>query len=83
MTKLLFVVFLCFFVVVVVVVLDGKSYDAFLMCYESDTDSGLKDCDIKWLMRGLEDRFGYNLCLYDRDVSPGEGTYLMFLPNLP
>ncbi|XP_076587251.1 interleukin-18 receptor 1-like [Chaetodon auriga] len=49
---------------------DGKSYDAFLMCYKSDTDAGLKREDRKWLESVLEERHGYSLCLYDRDVLP-------------
>ncbi|XP_068455491.1 interleukin-18 receptor 1-like [Clinocottus analis] len=51
---------------------DGKSYDAFLMCYQSDT--GLKEDDRKHLQSVLEERFGYSLCLYERDVSPGKAA---------
>ncbi|XP_047435869.1 interleukin-18 receptor 1-like isoform X2 [Mugil cephalus] len=50
---------------------DGKSYDAFLMCYESNIEDGLNSQDRKWLESMLEDRFGYTLCLHDRDVLPG------------
>nr|QJD09007.1 interleukin 1 receptor 5 [Cyclopterus lumpus] len=53
---------------------DGKSYDAFLMCYKSDTDTGLNEDDRKCLESVLEERFGYSLCLYDRDVSPGKAA---------
>ncbi|XP_071344866.1 interleukin-18 receptor 1-like isoform X2 [Trachinotus anak] len=53
---------------------DGKSYDAFLMCYESNTDAGLNAHDRKWLEGVLEEKFGYSLCLYDRDVLPGKAT---------
>ncbi|XP_070821668.1 interleukin-18 receptor 1-like [Chaetodon trifascialis] len=53
---------------------DGKSYDAFLMCYKSDTDAGLKEEDRKWLESVLEERLGYSLCLYDRDVLPGKAV---------
>ncbi len=67
-TKLLFVV----------VYLDGKSYDAFLMCYDIDTDQGLNEFDRKCLESVLEERFGYSLCLYDRDVLPGKGMYLRY-----
>lgn len=56
--------------------LDGKSYDAFLLCYDSDADVGLKDCDRKWLESVLETSYGYNLCLYDRDILPGTGMAL-------
>ncbi|XP_059208160.1 interleukin-18 receptor 1-like [Centropristis striata] len=51
---------------------DGKSYDAFLMYYESDADAGLHEEDRKYLERVLEERFGYSLCLYERDVLPGQ-----------
>ncbi|XP_035538285.1 interleukin-1 receptor-like 1 isoform X1 [Morone saxatilis] len=51
---------------------DGKSYDAYLMCYKSDTEAGLNKHDRKWLESVLEERFGYSLCLYDRDVLPGK-----------
>ncbi|XP_074475297.1 interleukin-18 receptor 1-like [Sebastes fasciatus] len=51
---------------------DGKSYDAFLLCYKSDTDAGLNEDDRKWLESVLEERFGYSLCLFDRDVLPGK-----------
>ncbi|XP_041790781.1 interleukin-1 receptor-like 1 isoform X2 [Chelmon rostratus] len=54
--------------------LDGKSYDAFLMCYKSDTDAGLNEDDRKWLECALEETFGYSLCLYDRDVLPGKAV---------
>ncbi|XP_071344864.1 interleukin-18 receptor 1-like [Trachinotus anak] len=53
---------------------DGKSYDAFLMCYESNRDAGLNAHDRKWLEGVLEEKFGYSLCLYDRDVLPGKAT---------
>ncbi|XP_040898459.1 interleukin-18 receptor 1-like [Toxotes jaculatrix] len=53
---------------------DGKNYDAFLMSYESHTDAGLNAHDRKCLESVLEDRFGYNLCLYDRDILPGEAV---------
>uniref|UniRef100_UPI003AACBB89 interleukin-18 receptor 1-like n=1 Tax=Centroberyx gerrardi TaxID=166262 RepID=UPI003AACBB89 len=53
---------------------DGKSYDAYLMSYKSDTDTGLNEEDRRWLEKVLEDEFGYNLCLYDRDVLPGEAV---------
>ncbi|XP_049910280.1 interleukin-18 receptor 1-like isoform X3 [Epinephelus moara] len=53
---------------------DGKSYDAFLMCYKSDTDAGLNAHDRRWLESVLEEEFGYRLCLYDRDVLPGKAV---------
>lgn len=60
-------------VLLLVVCLDGKSYDAFLMSYKSETDAGLNEDDRKWLERVLEERFGYSLC---RDILPGKGTRL-------
>ncbi|XP_065327625.1 uncharacterized protein LOC134617143 [Pelmatolapia mariae] len=51
---------------------DGKSYDAFLMCYKCDTAGGLNPSDKRWLESVLEEKFGYSLCLYDRDILPGK-----------
>ncbi|XP_054901046.1 interleukin-18 receptor 1-like [Poeciliopsis prolifica] len=51
---------------------DEKSYDAFLMCYKSVTDEGLSEEDRKCLASTLEDEFGYSICLFDRDVLPGQ-----------
>ncbi|XP_070761970.1 interleukin-1 receptor type 1-like [Enoplosus armatus] len=53
---------------------DGKSYDAFLMCYKSNTDAGLNEDDRKWLESVLEERFGYSLCLYDGDLLLGKAV---------
>uniref|UniRef100_A0A8C9X2R2 Interleukin-1 receptor-like 1 n=2 Tax=Sander lucioperca TaxID=283035 RepID=A0A8C9X2R2_SANLU len=53
---------------------DGKSYDAFLICYKSNTDAGLHEDDRKELENVLEERFGYCLCLYDRDILPGKAV---------
>uniref|UniRef100_A0A3Q0STA4 Interleukin 18 receptor 1 n=1 Tax=Amphilophus citrinellus TaxID=61819 RepID=A0A3Q0STA4_AMPCI len=56
----------------VVVCSDGKCYDSFLMCYKCNTAGGLNAHDARWLESVLEERFGYSLCLYDRDVLPGK-----------
>nr|XP_046247507.1 interleukin-18 receptor accessory protein-like isoform X2 [Scatophagus argus] len=53
---------------------DEKSYDAFLMCYESNANAGLNEHDRKWLMTVLEETYGYSLCLFDRDVLPGNAV---------
>ncbi|KAM4630490.1 interleukin-1 receptor-like 1 [Polymixia lowei] len=53
---------------------NGKSYDAYIMCYKSDTETGLDEKQRRWLEKVLEEELGYNLCLYDRDVSPGEAV---------
>ncbi|XP_073321058.1 interleukin-1 receptor type 1-like isoform X2 [Pagrus major] len=50
---------------------DGKSYDAFLMSYKSDTDAGLNEDDRKHLESVLEETFGYSLC---RDILPGKAA---------
>ncbi|XP_024857896.1 interleukin-1 receptor-like 1 isoform X2 [Kryptolebias marmoratus] len=51
---------------------DEKVYDAFVMCYKSDSDGGLNEDDRRCLEKTLEERFGYKLCLFDRDVLPGQ-----------
>lgn len=61
---------------------DGKIYDAFVMSYQSDTEAGLSEYDRKWLTSVLEDKYGYNLCLYDRDISPGEAVAQAVLDSL-
>ncbi|XP_038558208.1 interleukin-18 receptor 1-like [Micropterus salmoides] len=53
---------------------DGKGYDAFLMYYKSDTNAGLNAYDRNWLRSVLEEKYGYSLCLYDRDVLPGKAV---------
>ncbi|XP_077420267.1 interleukin-18 receptor 1-like isoform X2 [Vanacampus margaritifer] len=51
-----------------------KTYDVFLMCYNSDKVTGLKPCDRRWLQNVLEENFGYKLCLFERDVQPGKAV---------
>uniref|UniRef100_UPI0037E9ACFF interleukin-1 receptor accessory protein-like n=1 Tax=Semicossyphus pulcher TaxID=241346 RepID=UPI0037E9ACFF len=51
---------------------DGKSYDAFLLRYKSN--AGLNDDDIDLLESVLEERFGYSLCVNDRNVLPGNAV---------
>ncbi|XP_058485937.1 interleukin-18 receptor 1-like [Solea solea] len=53
---------------------DGKSYDAFVMCYKSNTDAGLNADDRRWLEIVLEEEFGYRLCLHDRDIQLGKAV---------
>uniref|UniRef100_A0A3P8ULD3 Interleukin-18 receptor 1-like n=1 Tax=Cynoglossus semilaevis TaxID=244447 RepID=A0A3P8ULD3_CYNSE len=51
---------------------DDKRYDAFVMGYKSHADSGLSAEDRRWLENVLEEKFGYRLCLVERDIQPGE-----------
>ncbi|KAM6979923.1 interleukin-18 receptor 1-like [Aplochiton taeniatus] len=51
---------------------EEKLYDAYLMCYKSTTDGGLDEKERRMVREVLEEKFGYALCLYDRDVLPGE-----------
>lgn len=53
---------------------DDKRYDAFVMGYKSHADSGLSAEDRRWLENVLEEKFGYRLCLVERDIQPGEGN---------
>lgn len=53
--------------------LDGKAYDAYLMCYKSKSDKVLSKDDTKWLEDVLGKDFGYDLCLHHRSV-PAEQT---------
>ncbi|KAJ0056406.1 hypothetical protein NL108_006894 [Boleophthalmus pectinirostris] len=51
---------------------DKRSYDAFVMYYMSEQGPGLSEDDRRTLQSVLEDKFGYSLCLFDRDVLPGK-----------
>ncbi|XP_075903907.1 interleukin-1 receptor-like 1 isoform X2 [Nelusetta ayraudi] len=53
---------------------DGKSYDAFLMCYQADAADALNEPDRQWIANVLEEKFGYSLCLDDRDALPGKAV---------
>ncbi|XP_029603303.1 interleukin-18 receptor 1-like isoform X1 [Salmo trutta] len=53
---------------------DGKRYDAYVLCYKSDTESGVSEEDRRQVEEVLEEEYGYSLCLYDRDVLPGEAV---------
>ncbi|XP_045065561.1 interleukin-18 receptor 1 isoform X3 [Coregonus clupeaformis] len=53
---------------------DGKRYDAYVLCYKSDSKSGVSEEDRRQVEEVLEEEYGYSLCLYDRDVLPGEAV---------
>ncbi|KAL1021776.1 hypothetical protein UPYG_G00017800 [Umbra pygmaea] len=53
---------------------DGKCYDAYVLCYKSNTGSGVSEEDRLQIENVLEEEFGYSLCLFNRDVLPGEAV---------
>uniref|UniRef100_A0AAV2LST0 Uncharacterized protein n=1 Tax=Knipowitschia caucasica TaxID=637954 RepID=A0AAV2LST0_KNICA len=53
---------------------DDKSFDAFILYYWSEQEPGLSADQRRTLQNVLEDRFGYSLCLFDRDVLPGKAV---------
>uniref|UniRef100_A0A8C6T6T1 Interleukin-18 receptor 1 n=1 Tax=Neogobius melanostomus TaxID=47308 RepID=A0A8C6T6T1_9GOBI len=53
---------------------DGKRFDACIMYYTGEQGAGLSEEDKRILQNMLEDHFGYNLCLFDRDVLPGRAV---------
>lgn len=46
------------------------------MCYQADADAALSESDRHWIVSVLEEKFGYSVCLDDRDASPGKGECL-------
>lgn len=50
---------------------DGKSYDAVLVSYKNEEDTGMMELDRKWMKSTLEERFGY--AVYDCGVLRGKG----------
>ncbi|XP_067116711.1 interleukin-18 receptor 1-like [Osmerus mordax] len=53
---------------------DGKSYDAYIMPFEGPGGVGLTAQDRRMLEAVLEEELGYSLCLYHRDVLPGQAV---------
>ncbi|XP_067419686.1 interleukin-18 receptor 1 isoform X2 [Emydura macquarii macquarii] len=49
---------------------DGKEYDAFVS-YLKDSNVEERKFALEILPRTLEEHFGYKLCIFERDVSPG------------
>ncbi|XP_074521754.1 interleukin-18 receptor 1-like isoform X3 [Halichoeres trimaculatus] len=50
---------------------DGRSHDAFLMYYKSETDTGLTVENKEWLESNLKEK-GYSLCPQNRNARPGK-----------
>ncbi|XP_065279742.1 interleukin-18 receptor 1 [Emys orbicularis] len=52
---------------------DGKEYDAFVSYLKDSISTNVEERKfaLEILPRTLEDRFGYKLCIFERDVSPG------------
>ncbi|KAJ7983615.1 hypothetical protein DPEC_G00375170, partial [Dallia pectoralis] len=51
---------------------DGKCYDAYVLCCKSDMGSGVSEEDRRNIEAVLEEEYGYSLCLFDRDILPGQ-----------
>lgn len=58
---------------------DAKAYDAYMMHYKPRGGAGLSVEDRRLLEELLEQKLGYTLCLYHRDVLPGQGNVDLFL----
>ncbi|KAM9173171.1 interleukin-18 receptor 1 isoform 1-T2 [Pangshura tecta] len=52
---------------------DGKEYDAFVSYLKDSISTNVEERKfaLEILPKTLEDRFGYKLCIFERDVSPG------------
>uniref|UniRef100_A0A8C3SZE2 Interleukin 18 receptor 1 n=2 Tax=Chelydra serpentina TaxID=8475 RepID=A0A8C3SZE2_CHESE len=52
---------------------DGKEYDAFVSYLKDSISTNVEERKfaLEILPRTLEDHFGYKLCIFERDVSPG------------
>ncbi|KAJ7983880.1 hypothetical protein DPEC_G00370270 [Dallia pectoralis] len=53
---------------------DGKCYDAYVLCCKSDMGSGVSEEDRRNIEAVLEEEYGYSLCLFDRDILPGQAV---------
>lgn len=52
----------------------GKSYDALLVSYKNEEDTGMMELDRKWMKSILEERFGY--AVYDCGIMRGKGRHV-------
>ncbi|KAG7463684.1 hypothetical protein MATL_G00179220 [Megalops atlanticus] len=61
---------------------DGKQYDAYIMCYKTSSEEALSEEDRRLIHEVLETTYGYQLCIYDRDVLPGTAVADAVLENI-
>ncbi|XP_066120971.1 interleukin-1 receptor-like 1 isoform X3 [Saccopteryx bilineata] len=63
---------------------DGKIYDAYVIYPRNHKDSLEVTSSVEYFVHQilpdvLENKYGYNLCIYGRDLLPGEGPSTLFL----
>lgn len=59
---------------------DGKEYDAFVSYLKDcvSTSEEEREFALRILPMILEEKFGYKLCIFERDVSPGGGKCIEY-----
>ncbi|XP_066563065.1 interleukin-18 receptor 1 isoform X2 [Amia ocellicauda] len=50
---------------------DGKVYDAYVIYYKTSSTTQIDNEEREIILNTLESHYGYQLCLFDRDVLPG------------
>ncbi|KPP78432.1 interleukin-18 receptor 1-like [Scleropages formosus] len=50
---------------------DGKQYDAYISYYNTCSEEALSEEEITLLLDTMETKYGFQLCVYHRDVLPG------------
>ncbi|KAL4657030.1 interleukin-18 receptor 1-like [Arapaima gigas] len=50
---------------------DGKRYDAYISYYKTCSDEALTEEEITLLLDTMETKYGFQLCIYHRNVLPG------------
>ncbi|XP_072554080.1 interleukin-18 receptor 1-like isoform X2 [Paramormyrops kingsleyae] len=53
---------------------DGKQYDAYISYYQTCSEEALTEDERVLLLNLLETQYSYRLCVYDRDLLPGEAA---------
>ncbi|KAJ8388562.1 hypothetical protein AAFF_G00132760 [Aldrovandia affinis] len=61
---------------------DGKRYDAYIMRYKASVEEALTEEEQTLIPHVLETHFGYQLCLYDRDVPVGGAVSEVVLESI-